>query len=109
MSGTHTYAAMGSDSIAVTIQHGSAATVTATTTAQVSSPLTISSIAAVSPDPRNSALSSIDVTFSEPIAPASFTPAALTLVDNTGSNLISGAVTISFVSGSTYQVNGLPR
>ena len=63
----------------------------ATTT--VVSPLTITSIAAVSPNPRNTAVSSIDVTFSEPINLTTFTDAALTLTDNGGSNLITSAVT----------------
>ena len=69
--------------------------------------LTVTSIAAVSPNPRNSAVSSINVTFNEPINSNSLTTAALTLADNDGPNLVTSAVTISFVSGSTYQINGL--
>jgi hypothetical protein len=69
--------------------------------------LAITSIAAVSPNPRNSVVSSIEVTFSQPVKLSTFTGSALTLVDNGGNNLITSAVTIALVSGSTYQINGL--
>jgi hypothetical protein len=71
------------------------------------SPLAVTSIAAVSPNPRNTPVSTIDVTFSEPIDPSSFTTTALTLTDDGGSNQITSAATIGLVSGSTYQVSGL--
>ncbi len=77
----------------------------ATTT--VVSPLTLTSISAVSPNPRNTSVPSIDVTFSEPVNLTTFTDSALTLTDNGGPNLITSAVTISLVSGSTYQIGGL--
>jgi hypothetical protein len=72
-------------------------------------PPTITSIAAVSPNPRNYVVSSIDVTFNEPVATNSLAAGAFTLTDNNGPNLITGAVTLSMVSGttSTFQVNGL--
>ena len=76
-------------------------------TVQILSPLSVSSITPVSPNPRNAAVSYIDVTFSEPVNLNTFTDSALTLTDNGRSNLISSAVTISLVSGSTYQVGGL--
>ena len=76
-------------------------------TIEIVSPLSLSSIATVVPNPRNTDVSSIDVTFNEPVNLASFTYTALTLTDNGGSNLITNAVTASFVSGSTYQINGL--
>ena len=71
--------------------------------------LTISSVAAVTPNPRNTAVGSVDVTFTKPINAATFTTADLTLTDNGGPNLITSAVTISLVSGttSTYQIGGL--
>ncbi len=69
--------------------------------------LAVMSIATVSPDPRNSVVSSIDVTFNEPVKPGTFTRSALTLTDNGGSNLITSAVTVALLSGSTYQINGL--
>jgi hypothetical protein len=73
----------------------------------VVSALSVSSIATVSPSPRNSAVSSIDVTFSEPVNLATFTDSALTLTDDGGSNMITSVVTVALVSGSTYQINGL--
>jgi len=69
-------------------------------------PFTITAISPVSPNPRNTPVSTIDVTFSEPINLNTLT-AGLTLSDNGGANLINGAVTVSLVSGSTYQLNGL--
>jgi hypothetical protein len=74
---------------------------------QILSPLTVSAIEAVTPNPRNTMVGSITVSFSEPINPASLTPTGLTLTDNGGPDLITGGVSLSLVSGSTYQVNGL--
>ena len=70
-------------------------------------PLAVSSIAAVSPSPRNSSVSSIDVTFSEPINNSSLTAGALTLTDDGGANLINGSVSLSLISGDTYAIGGL--
>ena len=71
------------------------------------SPLSLSSISAVAPSRRHTSVSSIDVTFSEPVNLSTFTDAALMLSDNGGPNLITSAVTIALVSGSTYQISGL--
>ncbi len=68
---------------------------------------TIASIAAISPNPRNSAVSSVDVTFSEPINASNLSPGALTLTDDGGSNLINSGVSLSLVSGDTYAIGGL--
>jgi hypothetical protein len=76
-------------------------------TVQVLSPLTILSIASIAPNPRNAPVAAVDVTFSEPINPTSLAAGAVTLTDNGGPNLITGAVAISLVSGSTYRVSGL--
>jgi parallel beta-helix repeat protein len=75
----------------------------------VVSPLTITSLAAVSPNPRNTAVSAINVTFSEPINTTSLVPGALTLIDNGGSILINSGVSLSLVSGTTatYAIGGL--
>ncbi len=69
--------------------------------------LQISSIATPVPNPTNTPVGSLDVTFSAPINLATFTTDNLTLTDNGGSNLITNVVTISLVSGSTYQISGL--
>jgi len=69
--------------------------------------LTIIAISPVSPNPRNVAVLSLDVTFNEPINLGTFTDSALTLTDNGGPNLITSAVTVTSVSGSTYQIGGL--
>ncbi len=72
----------------------------------VINPFTITAISPVSPNPRNTPVSTIDVTFSRQINLNTLI-AGLTLSDNGGSNLINGAVTASLVSGSTYQISGL--
>jgi RHS repeat-associated protein len=78
-------------------------------TVEIVSPLTITSIAAVSPNPRNQAVSAIDVTFSIPINTSSLAPGALTLTDNGGANLINRGVSLSLVGGTTatYAIEGL--
>jgi hypothetical protein len=68
--------------------------------------LAANGIAAVA-SPRNTTVSTLDVTFSKPINLATFTYRALTLTRNGGANLITNAVTITFVSGSTYRINDL--
>ena len=78
-----------------------------TVTDVITQPLTIASVGTVLPNPRNTAVSSIDVTFSVPIKSSSIAAGALTLSDNNGPNLITSAVTLSLASGSTYQINGL--
>jgi uncharacterized repeat protein (TIGR03803 family) len=64
-------------------------------------------ITPVAPNSRNTAVSSIDVTFSTAIAPATLTTSALTLKDDGGPNLIGPGVSISPLGGNSYQVNGL--
>lgn len=61
----------------------------------------------VSPDPQETTVPSVDVTFTEPIDPATFDYRDVTLKRNGGPNLITSAVTIAFVSGTTYRINGL--
>ena len=76
-------------------------------TVQIDSGFTITSITPVSPNPRNSYVTSIDVTFSEPINTSSLTSGALTLTDDGGPNLINSGVSLSLVSGNTYSIGGL--
>ena len=67
---------------------------------------TVSSLATV-PGPRSTPVATEDVTFSKPINPATLSANDVTLTLNGGSNLITADVTIAFVSGNTYQINGL--
>jgi RHS repeat-associated protein len=71
------------------------------------SPVQITSVAAPMPNPTNAPVASIDVTFTEPINLSTFSAANLMLTDNGEPNLITSAVTISLVSGSTYEIGGL--
>ena len=77
-------------------------------TVQILAPLAVTSLAAVSPNPRNSTVSSIDVTFNRPLELTVYSNSAITLTDNGGTNLTNSGVTLSLVSGSTYQIAGLP-
>ena len=76
-------------------------------TVQIIGPVSVSSIAAVSPNSRNSAVSAIDVTFIRPINTSSLTAGALTLTANGGANLVNSGVTITLVAGDTYAIGGL--
>ena len=71
-------------------------------------PPAVTSVTQVS-TPRNTSVSSVDVTFSKPIDPTTFTLGNLRLSDNGGTNLITSAVTISPVAGqaATYRISGL--
>jgi hypothetical protein len=73
------------------------------------SPLTVTSIAPISPNPRSTSLSSIDVTFSAPVNTGSLTAGALNLTDDGSTNLINAGVTLTLVPGttSTYAIGGL--
>ena len=71
------------------------------------SPLIPTGLGNISPNPRNTPVSSEDVTFNQPVNLTTCTSSALTLTDNGGANLITSAVTVSLVSGSTYQISGL--
>jgi hypothetical protein len=64
-------------------------------------------IVAVTPDPRDTPVASVDVNLSKEIDLATFDYHALKLTLNRGPNLITPAVTITQVSGSTYRINGL--
>jgi hypothetical protein len=70
---------------------------------------TVASFAPVTPSPTNTAVGTVDVTFSKPINPATFTAADLSLTDDGGADLINGSVTITPVPGTTatYAIGGL--
>ncbi len=69
--------------------------------------LAVASIAPVTPDPRNTPLTSVIVTLNKPAGSVGIGTAALSLSDDGGPNLINGDVTITLVSGSTYRIGGL--
>ncbi len=77
-------------------------------TVQILYPLSISSIAAVSPNPRHTPVSTIDVTFNLPIDTSSPTTDAVTLTDN-GNSVPLSDLTFTLVAGttSTYEVGDL--
>ena len=68
--------------------------------------MTVSSIAAVSPDPRKSSVSSLAVVFSLPINTSSLVPGAITLTDN-GQSISTSGLSLTLASGATYEINGL--
>lgn len=67
----------------------------------------VRSVAGISPSPRNSPLDGPAFAFSEPIQAATLDIDDLTLTLNGGPNLLTEAQTINFVSGNTFQINGL--
>jgi hypothetical protein len=69
--------------------------------------LAINSIGAVSPNPRNTAVSTIGVSLNELATAGGFTNQALTLTDNGGPNLITGAVTVTPITATAYAITGL--
>ncbi len=69
--------------------------------------LYVASIAPIVPETRNTPVSSEMFTLDKPPGPAGIGDAALTLSDDLGPNLIDGDVSVTLVSGSTYQIDGL--
>lgn len=66
------------------------------------------SLSPVLPTPRNTAITSIDVTSSEALNTNTFTYADLRLTrDNATNDLITNTVTISLVASNQYRINGL--
>jgi CARDB/Divergent InlB B-repeat domain/Bacterial Ig-like domain len=75
--------------------------------AQGNAPVVVQSISAVSPNPRNQPVSSVTVTFSRPINPATFTYQTVNLTLNNGPNLANNSITIAQQSATTFLVGGL--
>jgi hypothetical protein len=61
----------------------------------------------VVPDLQTAPVASVDVVLSEPIDLTTFTYQDVVLTLNGGPNLITSAVTVSFVSNATYRISGL--
>ncbi len=95
---------IGSNTISATID---GFTVTTEASVTVTNPLTVTALGPIIPDPRNIPVSTIDVTFNEPINSGTSNLGAVTLTDADGPNLITSAVTIKLVGGPTCQINGL--
>ena len=70
-------------------------------------PPSVESVSAVEPNPRDTAVSSVDVTFSEEIDLSTFDYQDLTLTCNGGADLIDAAVTVAHVEGATYRIGNL--
>ena len=65
------------------------------------------SVVGVSPNPRNTPVSSVDVTFDKAVNLTTFNYQAISLTLNGGANLVTSSVTTAPVSGMTYQISGL--
>jgi len=70
-------------------------------------PPTIVGLQAISPFIQGGPISSLQITFSEPIDLSTFDVSAITLTQDGGANLIGSGVTITLVANSTYSINGL--
>ncbi|MGP0065832.1 MAG: hypothetical protein ACLQGP_19795 [Isosphaeraceae bacterium] len=75
--------------------------------AQTTVVMALTAVGPATPNPRNTPVSTIDLAFNEPVNLSTFTDFDLTLAVNGGPNLITSAVTVMPVSGSTYQIGGL--
>ena len=64
----------------------------------------ITALQQLATNPRNIVVRSLDVTFAQPIDPATFDYHDLTLTRNGGSNLITGEVSVIPVNNTIYQV-----
>jgi len=78
----------------------------ATATADTTPPI-VTDILDLQTKPRNTPVSSLDVTLSEAIDLSSFTWQDITLTRNSGTNLLTNGVIVSFVNDTTYRINGL--
>ena len=104
---THTSAGSYTDTwtFAGNVNYASAS---GTITDVIAQSLTVSSFTPVSPNPRNTPVSFVDVTFTLPIDTSSPTANAVTLTDNGNAIAVSG-LTFTLVQGttSTYQLGDL--
>ena len=70
-------------------------------------PPVVQSITPVSPNPRNVPVTTVDVTFSKAINPATFDYHALTLTFNGGANLADNAIAVTALSSNSFRISGL--
>ncbi len=65
---------------------------------------TIVNLQAITQSPRNTIVSTLTVTFSEPVDPSTFTPDDITYSKDGGANLINSSVTITQLSPVEFQI-----
>ncbi|MBN1908212.1 MAG: Ig-like domain-containing protein, partial [Pirellulales bacterium] len=70
-------------------------------------PPTVTDVVDITPDPRNTAVDTVDVVFSEPINLSTFTFEDVILTHDSSPVTLTGAITTSLVSGTTYRISGL--
>ncbi len=70
-------------------------------------PPTIVGLQTVTPFIQSGSISSLQITFSEPIDLSTFGSSTITLTRDGGPNLVSNSLTITPVSDATYSINGL--
>src|SRR6185436_6416850 len=65
---------------------------------------TLVAIEHLATNPRSIVVQSLDVTFSEPIEPATFDSQDVTLTRDGGANLVNSDVTVARVNDTTYRI-----
>ncbi len=70
-------------------------------------PPTITAVETLATNPRNIVVQTLDVTFSEPINPATFDRSDVTLTRNGAPLVMDDRVTVSALSGSVYRISGI--
>ncbi len=81
---------------------------TADTPGTILAPIQIAQLGPVTPAARSTPVDTVDVSFTRPIDPATFTAASLSLSLNGGANLIMGTgVTIAPLTETSYRIAGL--
>ncbi|HXG47645.1 MAG TPA: hypothetical protein VNO52_08475, partial [Methylomirabilota bacterium] len=67
----------------------------------------VASITAPIPNPRNSPVTNLDISFTQPIDPATFTPDDLRLTRDGGANLLDSTVSLTALDATTFRLGGL--
>jgi hypothetical protein len=91
----------------ITYAYAGGANFSAASDASTSLTVVAATFAAVSPNPRNTPVSTIVVSLSDPIITSVLTSADLSLTDNGGPNLIAGPVSLTGITGGMYEIGGL--
>jgi hypothetical protein len=67
----------------------------------------VAAISAPVPNPRSSPVTNLDLTFTQPIDVATFTPDDLRLTRDGGANLLDSSVSLSAINDTTFRLEGL--